>query len=131
MLSEEKKGEKSISNRTRWIEHKGKEILYIDYSGLYDEELINATLEVNDFLKKLGKHEILILVDVGNSYANEKWAVDALKKNAITAKPYTKKTAVIGVTKTQEVILTVVNMFSGLEVKPFNNIEEAKDWLIG
>jgi hypothetical protein len=53
-----------------------------------------------------------------------------LKKNATIAKSYTKKTAVIGVTKTQEVILTVVNMFSDLGIKPFNNIDEAKDWLI-
>jgi hypothetical protein len=69
-------------------------------------------------------------VDVRNSYATEKWTVEALKKNATIAKLYTKKTAVVGVTKTQEVILTVVNMFSGLDVKPFNNIEEAKNWLI-
>jgi len=54
-----------------------------------------------------------------------------LKKNAIHAKPYAKKTAVIGVTKAQEIILTVVNMFSGLGIKPFNDIGEAKDWLIG
>ncbi len=119
-----------MGTHTSWIEHNGKEILYVDYSGLYDEELTNATLEVNDFLKQLGKYEIIILVDVRNSIANEKWTVDALKKNAAIAKQFTKKTAVIGVTKTQEVILTVVNMFSGLGVKPFNNIEEAKDWLI-
>ena len=119
-----------ISNHTSWIEHNGKEILYIDYSGLYDEDLVNATFEVNDFFKKLGKHELLILVDVRNSYANEKWTVDALKKNATIARPYSKKTAVIGVTKTQDIILTVVNMFSRLGVKPFNTVEEAKDWLI-
>jgi len=69
-------------------------------------------------------------VDVRNSYAYEKFTVDALKRNATIAKPYSKKTAVIGVTKTQEIILTVVNMFSGLGVKPFNDIKEAKDWLI-
>ena len=38
--------------------------------------------------------------------------------------------AVVGVTKTQEVILTVVNMFSSLRIKPFDNIDDAKDWLI-
>ena len=69
-------------------------------------------------------------MDVRNSYADEKWTVDALKKNAIIAKPYAKKTAVIGVTKTQDVILTVVNMFSGFGIKPFNTVKEAKDWLI-
>jgi ribosomal protein S21 len=120
----------SIGNHTSWIEYKGREILYVDYSGLHDEELANATFEVNNFLKKLGKDEILILVDVRNSYAYEKLTVEAFKKNATIAKQYTKKTAIIGVTKTQEVILTVVNMFSGLGIKPFNNVEEAKDWLI-
>lgn len=69
-------------------------------------------------------------MDVRNSYAYERFTVDALKRNATIAKPYTKKIAVIGVTKTQEIILTVVNMFSGLGIKPFNDIEEAKDWLI-
>ena len=119
-----------IGSHAIWIEHNGMEILYVDYSGLYDEELANATFKVNDFLKKLGKDEILILVDVRNSFANEKLTVEALKKNATIAKPYAKKTAVIGVTKTQDVILTVVNMFTGLGVKPFNTVEEAKDWLI-
>ena len=119
-----------IGSHTIWIEHNGREILYVDYSGLYDEELANATFEVNDFFKKLGKDEILILVDVRNSFANEKLTVEALKKNATIAKPYAKKTAVIGVTKTQDVILTVVNMFTGLGLKPFNTVEEAKDWLI-
>ena len=119
-----------MGNRANWIEHKGKEVLYVDYSGLHDEDITNATLEVNDFFKNLGKYEIPILVDVTNSYANDKLTVDALKKNAMVAKPYAKKTAVIGITKSQEVILTVVNMISGLNVKPFKNIEEAKEWLI-
>lgn len=119
-----------MGNNTSWIEHKGKEILYVDYSGLYDDEIANVTLEVNDFLRKLGKHEIHILVDVRNSYANEKMTIDALKKNAITTKKYSKKTAVIGSAKTQDVILPVFNMFSGSAVKTFNNIQEAKDWLI-
>jgi hypothetical protein len=56
--------------------------------------------------------------------------VEALKKNASIVKPYAKKVAVVGVTKTQEVILTMVNMFSGLGIKPFKDIDEAKNWLI-
>ena len=119
----------NIDSPTNWIEYKGKNILYIDYSGLYDDELTEAIIKVNDFLKQIDERDLLILVDVRNSFAYEKFTVDALKKNAKVAKPFTKKTAVIGVTKSQEIILTVVNMFSGLGVKPFNDIEEAKDWL--
>ena len=41
-----------------------------------------------------------------------------------------KKAAVVGVTSKQEIILTVVNMFSNLGLKPFDNIDNAKNWLI-
>ena len=122
---------KEITNRIRWIEHKEKPILYIDYSSfLTFDETIKTILEVNDFIKKLGEYEILMLVDVRNSYANEKIVVDALKHNATIVKPYVKKAAVVGVKTTQEAILTVVNMFSGLGIKPFDTIDDAKDWLI-
>jgi hypothetical protein len=120
----------SISNITNWIDYKDKEILYLDYSGKMDDELKEAITEVNGFIRSIGKNDNLILVDVRNSSANEKLTVDALKENATIVKPYAKKVAVIGVTHAQEVILTFVNMFSGLGVKPFKNIEEAKEWLI-
>ena len=119
-----------MSDHISWIEHKGKQILYVDYSGLFDDEIIKATQEVNDFITKIGKYELFILVDVRNSIANEKWTVDALKNNASAVKPYTKKAAVVGVTKTQDIILTVVNMFSGLGIKSFDTVELAKDWLV-
>ena len=122
---------KEITSRIRWIEHKEKPILYIDYSHFLDtDETIKAILEVNDFIKKLGEYELLMLVDVRNSYANEKIIVKALKNNALIVKPYVKKAAVVGVTTTQEFILTVVNMFSSLGIKPFDTVDDAKDWLI-
>jgi hypothetical protein len=122
---------KKITNRIRWIEHREKPILYIDYSNfLNTDETIKAILEVNDYVKTLGEYELLMLVDVRNSHVNEKIVVNALKNNALTVKPYVKKAAVVGVTTTQEVILTVVNMFSSLGIKPFDTIDDAKDWLI-
>lgn len=120
-----------ILNRIRWIEYKERKILYIDYSNFPDtDETINTILEVNDYVKKLGEYDLLLLVDVRNSYANEKIVVDALKNNATIVKPYAKKVAVVGVTRTQDALLTVVNMFSSLGIKPFDNIDDAKDWLV-
>ncbi|MHA1969480.1 MAG: hypothetical protein ACW964_16995 [Candidatus Hodarchaeales archaeon] len=122
---------KEITNRIRWIEHKEQTILYLDYSNFSNtDETINTIQEVNDYIKKLGKYELLLLVDVRNSYANEKIIVNALKQNATIVKPYVKKATVVGVTYSQQVILTVVNMFSSLGLKPFDTIDEAKDWLI-
>ena len=123
--------DKEKNNRIRWIEHKEKEILYIDYSNFPNTDVtVDTILEVNDYIKKFGKHEILMLVDVRKSQANEKIVVEALKQSAMIVKPYVKKSAVVGVTRTQDVILTIVNMFSSLGIKPFDNIDDAKDWLI-
>ena len=46
-------------------------------------------------------------------------------------KPYTKKVSVVGVRFTQNYILTLVNLFSNLDIKPFDTIDDAKDWLVG
>jgi len=122
---------KETNNRIRWIEHKEKQILYIDYSNfLNTDETIKTILEVNDFIKRLGKYELLLLVDVRKSNADEKIIVEALKNSALIIKPYIKKAAVVGVTTMQQIILTVVNVFSGLGIKPIDTIDEAKDWII-
>ena len=119
-------------NHIKWIEHKGKKILYIDYSNLItSDEIIGVIEDVNDYVINLGENEILMLVDVRNSRANEKIVVDALKNSARVVKPYTKKVTVVGVSFTQEYILTLVNIFSNLGIKPLNTIDDAKDWLVG
>jgi hypothetical protein len=115
----------------KWIKHKDKKILYIDYSNRQTtDEFLDVIQEVNNFIKKLGEYNLILLVDVRNSIANEKITVDSLKNNALTVKPYVRKSAVVGVIKTQEIILTVVNMFSNLGLKPFDTIEGAKEWLV-
>ena len=128
-LSEVKNKEKT--NRIKWVEYKEKQILYIDYSNfLNTDETIKTILNFNDFIKKYNNYNLLILVDVRKSFADEKIIVEALKNSALIIKPYIKKAAVVGVTTTQQFILTIVNVFSGLGIKPFYTLEEAKDWLV-
>jgi hypothetical protein len=119
------------SKRIRWIDYKDNKILYVDYSNiLTTDELLTTIEKANDFIKNNEDFKILLLVDTRNSVAREKIAVDALKNSAIIVKPHVKKAAVIGISKSQEVILTFVNMFSNLGLKPFDTKEYAEEWLI-
>ena len=119
------------NNRIRWIDYKDNKILYVDYSNIHTtDELLNTIENANNFIKNNGDLKILLLVDTRNSVAKEKIAVTALKNSASIVKPYIKKAAVVGVSKTQEVILTMVNMFSNLGLKPFDTIDNAEEWLI-
>jgi len=45
-------------------------------------------------------------------------------------KQYADKTAIIGVSKTQKTFITIINMFSNLGLKPFDDLESAEEWLI-
>jgi len=119
------------NKRIKWIDYKDNKILYVDYSNIYTtDELLTTIEKVNDFIKNHGDLKILLLVDTRNSVAKEKIAVDALKNSATIVKPYVKKAAVVGISRTQEVILTLVNMFSSLGLKPFNTMDTAEEWLI-
>ena len=109
-----------MSDRIKWIEHKGKQVLFVGYSGLQGEDLVNAIKEFEDFIVKLGQHELLVFVDARNSFVDDVGFMVG-KKVAKTVKPYIKKEAIVGITGAKETLLTVVNMFSDIGIKPFDN----------
>ncbi len=122
---------KDITHRIRWIEHNKIPILFLDYSNFLDsDETVKTIQEVNEYTVQQKLQGIYLLIDVRNSYADKKIIIEALKHNAKIIKPHTKKAAVVGVTSSQKFILTIVNLFSGLGLKSFETIDDAKDWLI-
>ncbi|MFX1276983.1 MAG: hypothetical protein ACFFBP_14500 [Promethearchaeota archaeon] len=115
--------------RQSWITYKGKEILYDDYRNLQGSKfpaLVNAILKLT---MESGKTEILGLVDVRGSYAIKE-TVDAFSNAGKVAGPISKKTAVLGITGVKKIFLNVVNKFSKIGAKPFDSIEDAKEWLV-
>ena len=115
--------------RQSWITYQGKEILYNDYRNLHGSNfpaMIHAILKLN---LELGKSDILGLIDVRGSYASKE-VVNAFNLAGKTLKPMSKKTAVLGITGLKKILLNVVNKFSNIGAKPFDSIEEAKEWLV-
>jgi hypothetical protein len=131
MLMQDEVKNIDLVKRIRWIKYKEKFILYFDYSNfLTSDEIIETIQAANRYVKELGKNDILLLVDVTNSIAKEDIVLDALKNNALIVKPYVKKAGVFGVAVSQGIILTLVNMFSSLNIKPFNTKFDALEWLV-
>jgi len=117
------------SKRQSWITHKGKEILYDDYRNLQGSKFPAMVNEILKLTLESGKKDILSLVDVRGSYATKE-TVEAFNIAGKAAKPVSKKTAVLGITGVKKIFLNVVNKFSKIGAKPFNSIEEAKEWLV-
>jgi len=119
-----------MSDRTKWIYHKGKRIIYINYSGLNsnnEKEFIQALDEAKEFVLQAGKN-LLVLVDVRDSFGNST-IVKRMKEDGKIEKPYILKEAVIGISGFKEIFLKGINMFTNIGIQPFKDIEKAKDWL--
>lgn len=115
--------------RMNWIDYKGKEILYDDYSGLTGEEMANLIPVITHLTFESGKKDILLIVDVTNAYAN-KAAVNQFGESGNISKHLLKRTAVLGITGVKKILLSVVNKVTSLDAKPFSSAEEAKEYLI-
>ncbi len=119
--------------RGSFIECKDKEIYFIDYSNLkQEEEFLEAIKSTNAFrerVKASGKKDLLMLVDVTNSYVYGQ-VFSEIKRSANLTQDITRRTAVVGVKGVKKTLLDMMNAFTTLNVKPFDNIEDAKNWLV-
>lgn len=115
------------------IEHKGIEIIYIDYQNLKKaeefEKKVKATVERAKFYRENDIKDLLVLTDLRGAFIVGE-ASKYLKESTKLGKPFVKKSAVIGITGAKKVILNIINRFSGYQTKAFDTAEEAKDWLI-
>lgn len=115
--------------RMNWINYKGKEILYDDYSGLTGDEMAKLIPVITHLTFESGKKDILLIVDVSNAFAN-KAAVNQFGESGTISKHLLTKTAVLGITGVKKILLKVVNRVTSLNAKPFSSAEEAKEYLI-
>jgi hypothetical protein len=116
--------------RTRFIEHRGKKILLLDYSGIKDPAA--ALREIEASKAEVVKHppkSLRVLTDTTDAHYDSA-VVQALKELAAHDEPYVIASAVVGVSGLKKVVLTGVNLFSRRKITMFNTRPEALEWLV-
>src|SRR4030042_4337379 len=115
-----------MPNGARFIDYKGKEIYFVDYTHIKStEEFLKVIKGTNAFREKGkadGKRNILVLVDVTGSYIYGE-ALDAIKMSARITKELTSKEAVVGVTGAKKILLRITQLFAGMQLRPFATLE--------
>lgn len=122
-----------MSERIRWIQHKGKKILFVDYSNLRDEkEYLTAIAEMEaEVLKQPKGKKILTLIDFTGSIAftaiteRSKQMTARAKEAGIPDSP----TAVVGITGFKKAIVSALQFFRS-DIHLFDSIEAGKGWLV-
>jgi hypothetical protein len=116
--------------RTRLIEHRGRQVLLLDYSGIRDPaEALRYIEESKRIVEKHPPKSLRVLTDSTDSHYDGT-VVQALKELARHDEPFVFASAVVGVVGLKKVVLTGVNLFSKRKIVMFDSRQEALDWLV-
>jgi len=117
--------------RSKWIEYRGKQIFYQDFSGLmYDTNALKEELkQVQGVVVSHPKNSLLILSDFRDTnMTNEMMSV--LNGASEVTKDHVRKTAVLGVTGVKRTLADLLTRLTGQQLKYFDSEAVAKDWLV-
>ena len=110
------------------ITHKGKEILYVDYTGMSKEEILNVMDEATTYALELNR-PMLRLSNMTGVFAVPD-VVEKAKESGKITNHLTIKRAAVGITGAKKVLFNAFNRFSGNNTRAFDTVEDAKDWLV-
>lgn len=116
--------------RTRMIEHRGRQIMLLDYSDILDTE--EALREIEKTKAAIAAHPPASLRTLtyvrGSRYTAT--VIDAMKDLVAHNKPYVTAAAVVGMNTLHRIIYRAVVAFSRRNIHVFDDLEQAKDWLV-
>ncbi|HEX5727677.1 MAG TPA: hypothetical protein VFX98_19555 [Longimicrobiaceae bacterium] len=116
--------------RTRFIEHRGRRILVLDYSGIRDgEEALREIENSRRVVALQAPGSLLVLTNVKDARYN-KDIVQAMKELAAHNAPYVKASAVVGMSGLHRVAYQAIILFSKRRIQVFDTPEEGLDWLV-
>lgn len=122
-----------MNQGAKFIDHKGKQIYYVDYSNIKtSEEFLAIIKSTNIFREKLkhdGMKDLLMLVNISGSFVYGDVLVE-IKKAASLTKELIAKEAIVGITGSKKILLKVLQSFSKMDFKIFDTEEEAMEWLV-
>lgn len=115
--------------KTQLISHAGRTLFYMNFAGLRDEKEITSVIKESAyFIRHQPVNSVLGLTNIDGMHFNgsiKDLFVEFVKGN----KPFLKASAVVGIVGLKQLMFNGVMKVSGRDIKSFNSIEEAKDWL--
>lgn len=115
--------------RTQQIVHNGKKIYQMDFTKLNNvNEIKDLISESVRFIRVQPPQSLLTLTLINDMHFSTEIKDlfnDFIKGN----KPHVKAGAVIGLSGLQQIVYNGLMKMTGRDIKSFNNVEEAKNWL--
>jgi hypothetical protein len=120
----------AVMDRARFIEHKGKRIVLLDFSGITDPtEGLAAIADAARFVsaQPVGGGT-LTLTDVTDTRYDRK-IVEAFKVMTARNRPIVKSAAIVSNSSLHRAAITMIALFSRRNLEVFDSRAQALDWL--
>jgi hypothetical protein len=121
--------ETAISDRLRFIHHKGQVIFLIDFSNCKEKQMLLLLDQVKLIVARHAPGSMLTLGDFSGAEI-DKQVVTRMKEVLVRDRPYVKKSAWVGAESVPHVFYENIKSFSQREFPTFKTREEAMDWLV-
>ena len=115
--------------RVRYIDHKGSRILYIDFSYATPDEFL-ATIDLAERTIAAEPPTSVLTLTNAEKAVHDRPVTERLKSYVEHNKPFVKGGAVVGLNELRKIVFNFLNKASGRSLKAFDDISDAKDWLI-
>ncbi len=114
--------------RVRFIQHKGKRVLLLDFRNCTPEEVASISAQVRQTVMQEPKDSVLALADfTGAQFSRD--AVTRIKETTAMDRPFVKRAAWVGTENLPKVFYDAIRTFSVREFPVFNTREEALEYL--
>ena len=118
-----------LTERVRFVQHRGKSILMIDFSHLEQaEEILEVIRVAKQVVAKQPPASVRTLSNVYRARYTPP-VMDAIKELAVHNRPYVTAAAVVGMEGLHRILFRAVVMFSRRNMESFDTVDAARDWL--
>lgn len=118
-----------MKDRIRFIEHKGKKILSLNFSHATAPQMIPLLDKVKTTIAQQGPKSVLALADYTGAEIDHSVAMK-IKEVLTLDRPFVKKSAWIGSEHIPHALMENFHFFSQRETVTFKTREDALDWLV-
>lgn len=117
--------------KSKWLEHKGKQIFYQDFSNNFfnEKSVIEELQQVQEVVTSQPENSVLVLSNFANTEITNT-LMPILNESSNKTKKHVRKTAVLGVVGIKRILGDLLSRITGQELMYFANELEAKEWLI-
>lgn len=110
------------------IAYKNKEIIYVDYRGLNEDQMLELANSLRNYLLSNPAFH-LRLVNITDTPATRKFTT-FIRQLGRETKHIEVKAAIVGITGAKKVLLSSYNKLLGGSMRPFEDEETAKEYLV-